>query len=75
MVGMAGRLLKRDEDVNIAAKITEGCVWAYKTMPSGIMPEVFRAAMCKDKLTCPPWDEKNWLTQIYRPSSAAIAAG
>ncbi|KAK4230316.1 glycoside hydrolase [Podospora fimiseda] len=36
---LAGRLLSSPEDVSVGAKLTRGCVYAYKSFPTGIMPE------------------------------------
>lgn len=35
------------EDLDIAEKLTEGCVWAYSVMPSGIMPDTLIAPPCR----------------------------
>lgn len=60
MVGIGAKVFGREEDMSIARGLTEGCVWAYDQMPSGIMPEVFKFHACENMDKC-PWDEKEWL--------------
>jgi mannosyl-oligosaccharide alpha-1,2-mannosidase len=55
MFAMGGRLFDRPDHVDIGRRLTEGCVWAYNSTKSGIMPETFEAAMCKDPKNC-KWD-------------------
>ena len=39
MFGLAGRLFEDKHHVDLGAKLTKGCIYAYEAMPSGIMPE------------------------------------
>jgi len=39
MVGMASKIFDIKGDLEIAKKLTDGCVWAYGSMPSDIMAE------------------------------------
>ncbi|KAF1948475.1 seven-hairpin glycosidase [Byssothecium circinans] len=55
MFGLAGRLFSDAHHVELGAKLTEGCIYAYKTMPTGIMPEIFTIAACEDRKKC-PWN-------------------
>ena len=58
MYALAGRLFRRpDWTDDLGAKLTKGCVYAYKTMPTGIMPERYNMAPCKSRTSC-PWNEK-----------------
>lgn len=57
---LAGRLLNSEEDVEIGAKLTRGCVYAYKSFPTGMMPERFNMVICEDKKNC-KWDEDKWV--------------
>ncbi|RPA98893.1 seven-hairpin glycosidase [Choiromyces venosus 120613-1] len=52
MLALGARALNRDDDLKFAAKITDGCVWAYDAFPSGIMPEWFRVAPCNKTTEC-----------------------
>lgn len=46
MVGIGSRIFSRPEDLSIARKLVDGCIWAYSSMPSGLMPELFNIAHC-----------------------------
>lgn len=54
---LAGRLFRRpDWTDDLGAKLTKGCIYAYGTMPTGIMPERYNMAPCLERKSC-PWDE------------------
>jgi len=63
MVAIAGKIFNRPEEVEIGAKLADGCIWAYKSTLSGIMPETFTAVPCKNKNKC-PWDTQTWLDAV-----------
>jgi mannosyl-oligosaccharide alpha-1,2-mannosidase len=63
MVAMGAQIFERPADLAIGRKLMDGCVWAYQTMPSGIMPESFDAVPCEDAASC-PWDKKKWFEAI-----------
>ncbi|KAF4615884.1 hypothetical protein G7Y89_g15231 [Cudoniella acicularis] len=63
MLAIAGKIFKRPEDVRDGAKLTDGCVWAYRSTITGIMPETFTTVPCKNRTNC-PWDTKAWLRAI-----------
>lgn len=48
MYALGGKVFGRPEDVEIGAKLTEGCVWAYNATRSGVMPENFHVRRCPD---------------------------
>ncbi|KAI7377818.1 hypothetical protein KC332_g17918 [Hortaea werneckii] len=52
MFALGGVIFDRPEDVEIGRKLTDGCIWAYNSTTTGIMPEGFTAAMCPGR-----WDE------------------
>jgi mannosyl-oligosaccharide alpha-1,2-mannosidase len=56
MFGMGAKIFDRPEDLEIAKKLTEGCIWSYSMTPTGIMPESFEAAPCENKHEC-AWNE------------------
>jgi len=56
MLGMGAKLFDRPEDLEIAKKLTEGCVWSYNMTQSGIMPESFEAIPCKSTKDC-AWNQ------------------
>jgi mannosyl-oligosaccharide alpha-1,2-mannosidase len=63
MLALAGKIFERPEDLADGKRLTDGCVWAYRNTPSGIMPETFTAVPCASKLDC-PWDESAWYSAI-----------
>jgi mannosyl-oligosaccharide alpha-1,2-mannosidase len=60
MVGIASKIFDRDE-IDIARKLTDGCVWTYESMVTGIGPESFRAIPCDDHCQ---WNETLWISEI-----------
>ncbi len=59
MFALGGRLFDRPEDIEIAKKLTDGCVWAYEIMPAGVMPEAAMMIPCKSITDC-KWNETLW---------------
>jgi mannosyl-oligosaccharide alpha-1,2-mannosidase len=68
MVGIGAKIFGRKDELSTARKLTDGCIWAYDSMPTGLMPEVFYTVVCDDKDNC-PWDEKKWLAEVRRAAS------
>lgn len=52
MLALGARALGREADLEVGAKLTDGCVWAYASFESGLMPESFKAAYCRDAANC-----------------------
>ncbi|KPI39062.1 Mannosyl-oligosaccharide alpha-1,2-mannosidase 1B [Cyphellophora attinorum] len=48
MLALGSRLFSRELDLSTASRLTDGCVWAYNVMPSGIMAESFYFVPCPD---------------------------
>ncbi|KAH7149548.1 glycoside hydrolase [Dactylonectria estremocensis] len=44
--GLAGKLLSRDDFVELGSRLTAGCVWAYDSFPTNIMPEIAELKPC-----------------------------
>jgi mannosyl-oligosaccharide alpha-1,2-mannosidase len=59
MFALGGKLFDRPEDVEVGKKLTDGCVWAYEVMPTGIMPEYAKAMPCKSQHDC-HFDQAAW---------------
>jgi mannosyl-oligosaccharide alpha-1,2-mannosidase len=59
MVAMAAKIFNRPDEVEIGRKLTEGCVWAYNSTPTGIMPENFMAEPCYNDTDC-VWSPRLW---------------
>ena len=50
-------------DLEIAAKLTDACIWAYEITPTGIMPEGFDVVPCDDMNSC-AWNETKWHEEL-----------
>lgn len=59
MFAIGAKVFDRKEDLDIAAKLTDGCIWAYNSTTTGIMPETFRLAPCESRKNC-AWNETRW---------------
>jgi mannosyl-oligosaccharide alpha-1,2-mannosidase len=46
MVGIGAKIFGRPDDMDVAKRLVAGCVWAYKSMPTGLMPEIFHTVPC-----------------------------
>lgn len=44
--GFAGRLLSREDYVDLGSRLTAGCVWAYDSFETNIMPEISQVVAC-----------------------------
>lgn len=62
-VAIAAKIFNRPEDMYVARGLTDGCVWGYDIMPTGIMPEIFKLSHCEDLHHC-PWDEEKWMSGV-----------
>lgn len=67
MFALGAQIFERKEDLEIASKLTDGCVWAYEATKTGVMPEMFTAVRCKEWQTC-PWNETQWHEMVDPPS-------
>ena len=56
MVGMGAKIFGIDGDLEIAKKLADGCVWAYESTASGIMPEGATVLPCVSAESC-TWNE------------------
>jgi len=64
MVAVAAKIFRReDQDMDVAKKLVEGCLWAYEKMPNGIMPEILHTVQCPDPIDC-AWNENLWYEHV-----------
>ncbi|KAG7009038.1 cell surface mannoprotein [Physcia stellaris] len=56
MFAIGAKIFNRKADLELAKKLTDGCVWAYESTTTGIMPEHFLALPCTSREKC-PWNE------------------
>lgn len=59
MFALGAKVFGLDADMEVARRLTDGCVWAYGATPSGIMPEGSTMVPCKDPSGC-AWNETLW---------------
>ncbi|KAG5981482.1 hypothetical protein E4U55_002905 [Claviceps digitariae] len=79
MLALGGQLTQTEEHVSDAAKLTDGCVWAYKSFSRGVMPETFYLTPCpppptpqspspspsdQDPSSSCPWNPSSWHQQV-----------
>lgn len=63
MVGIGAKIFNRPEELPIARKLVDGCIWAYNATATGIMPELFKLVPCNDPKDC-EWDQDKWYAAI-----------
>ncbi|KAI1607892.1 mannosyl-oligosaccharide alpha-1,2-mannosidase [Exophiala viscosa] len=74
MVAISGKIFNRPEDLQVARRLVDGCIWAYDAMPSGLMPEIFHTAVCHVGVDDPKpndceWSDEKWYEAISRKNS------
>ena len=74
MVAIGAKVFEKPEQMNTARKLVDGCVWAYDSMPSGIMPEQFSMVPCEMNSNC-QWDEKKWEAAVLEKAKAKTEQG
>lgn len=61
MFALGGKMFDVAQHVDIGARLTKGCAWAYSAFPTGLMPEIFGLLDCqKPQLAACEWDENRW---------------
>ncbi|OAA45595.1 glycosyl hydrolase [Metarhizium rileyi] len=74
MLAVGGKLIDNDDHLSLAKKLTEGCVWAYKSFATGVMPETFDLTPCADRNSC-PWDATKWQAAVAKAHGAGGGSG
>lgn len=74
MFAIGAKIFGRKDDLAYAQKLTDGCVWAYESTTTGIMPEHYLVAPCEGLEKC-PWNETQYYElldpdRLYRQSLA-----
>jgi len=64
MFALGSKLFNIPQHLEIGKKLTDGCIWTYKAMPLGIMPEVFHMSPCPDLDGICKWSEAKWHQDI-----------
>jgi mannosyl-oligosaccharide alpha-1,2-mannosidase len=63
MLALGAKIFRRPDELELAAKVTEGCVWAYNSTQTGIMPEGFLTVPCANAANC-LWNETLYLEAL-----------
>ncbi|KAK4242238.1 endoplasmic reticulum mannosyl-oligosaccharide 1,2-alpha-mannosidase [Achaetomium macrosporum] len=76
LMALGARLFNRENDMDAARKLVDGCVWTYKALPHGIMPETFYMAPCQepnDDGAC-KWSDEAWKEEVLRRAGKDASA-
>lgn len=65
MFALGGAIFNIPIHRQIANKLVDGCIWASKAMPLGIMPAVYEAVPCASQTSC-PWNEWHWKQEVWK---------
>ncbi|KAI8163929.1 Endoplasmic reticulum mannosyl-oligosaccharide 1,2-alpha-mannosidase [Colletotrichum sp. SAR 10_70] len=63
LFALGSKLYSRGSEMDVARKLVDGCIYAYKVFPHGIMPETFYMVPCPSKEKC-AWDEALWKKHV-----------
>jgi mannosyl-oligosaccharide alpha-1,2-mannosidase len=63
MFAIGAKIFGIEGDMDIASKLTDGCVWAYESTQTGIMPEGFELIACENSKSC-EWNETLWWDRL-----------
>lgn len=65
MVALAAKVFRQTHELDTARQLVDGCLWAYHSMPSGIMPEIFTAVPCQNGTGADCiWSEEKWFDAV-----------
>lgn len=62
---LGGRLFGRPDLVDVGERLAWGCAYAYKIMPTGMMPERFNLVRCESRKSC-PWSDEAWRNETAK---------
>ena len=68
LYALGGRLFGNDQYLDTGAKLARGCAYAYKSFPTGIMPERYNMALCpgsNHRKGC-AWDEEAFVAETTK---------
>ena len=64
MLAIGAKIFDRPDELDLAAKLADGCLWAYNSTETGIMPEEFLAVRCESTSNC-VWNESKWWDALF----------
>ncbi|KAI9700217.1 MAG: hypothetical protein M1820_006885 [Bogoriella megaspora] len=69
MLALGGRLFQNDTQLEIGRKVTQGCIWAYKNSPLGIMADSVQMIKCNSAADCEWQNERSgWYSASPDPT-------
>ncbi|CAO2650418.1 Nn.00g017100.m01.CDS01 [Neocucurbitaria sp. VM-36] len=75
LYALGGRLFDSDEYLDTGIKLARGCAYAYRSFPTGIMPERYNMVLCPgpDRRDPCAWDEEHFVAEAaqrfeYKPN-------
>ncbi|OQE46598.1 hypothetical protein PENCOP_c001G03771 [Penicillium coprophilum] len=66
---LGGALLNIPTHQDISHKLVDGCIWAHRVIPLGIMPEAFDVVPCASPTSC-PWSERLWKQEVWKKANS-----
>ncbi|KAF2500798.1 seven-hairpin glycosidase [Lophium mytilinum] len=63
MFALGGRMFQIEDHVKVGRKLADACVWSYKALPFGIMPEISHHLPCPNITGC-EWDKMAWMEEV-----------
>ena len=63
LYALGGRLFENTEYLEAGGKLARGCMYAYKSFQTGIMPERYNMVLCPDRQKKCKWDEERWVEE------------
>lgn len=74
MIALAAQAFRKQDDLELARKVVNGCVWAYDVNKRGIMPEIFHVVPCISNTMC-EWNEAAWYESVDAMNSGKSIKG
>jgi mannosyl-oligosaccharide alpha-1,2-mannosidase len=71
MFALGGKLTDNEHHLEAGRKLADGCIWAYRNSPLGIMPETFSMAPCPKTSVC-AWSEEKWKEAVRQTNDITV---
>jgi mannosyl-oligosaccharide alpha-1,2-mannosidase len=72
MIAIGSRIFNQPTDMDLARKLTEGCVWLYSQAAAKVMPETSYLMGCVDPWEC-SWEREAWCAALNTRGDAECA--
>ena len=63
-MAVASKIFNRPDDLPVARKLVDGCIWASELFQQGLMAESFYAVPCQGNVTECKWSKEKWIQAI-----------